>query len=555
MKRNIIKGQFTILNLLVLLGLMLQFSCVDESGREGRKLISRGGTTTQEPTFCNDTFYITERSCISSCPTGTRVATENEVEEAKVELQALDLTPEDLESILNNIDSAVDVCVDGSGILRPDNQVFIDSSFCACQAGKPISINDCAATCQSKTQTSLVLFGKVTVGADILFNDVLGNLQNWCNVEIPGSDFVTPQCQLEVFDGISKNYLNMDVAGNSFQVNLDQLDFDKTYVAKIVETGSTSMVQSQAFQFRLKEFVPESTTPEGPLKIMPVNQYACVELARQPDPESFTNHAKKHYYFAASNNPPSLPPNQELVKCHDKQIFGEADSPLFPRLDLIPQHFAVWDQSDIRFNDGDVDGTIDINEEVTQEFRDRTGSTDANLNLFTVFQWPNIPQIPEFKNIVNANLGFIMIPFVDAQNRGECPTQEDYLGDNVLYQIIGEKVGVDTEGLFMAESEPILDTSGASTFDIIMVREGQLKKAWFYFENGQHFVPDAITAGSKTIHFYYPFDFNAPYVRKSDQLIYTVRFPDQIGKGGVQTGIVEGIRPPDKRFACIPAID
>lgn len=551
------KGKNLLLLLTMLMGfLTLMSSCVDESARAGRPIIQRFGATEEGPLFCQATYHISERTCINSCPTGTRVANDQEIEEAKTELEGLNLDPVDLEDILSNIDAALEVCVQGSGVLRPNNEVFIDKGFCACQAGKPASINDCQATCQSKTQNNIVLFGRVTVGPNIQFNDVLKNLDGWCNADIEGSDFKGPACQLEVFDGDSTQFLELQTSGNTFNTAVDTLRKDVTYLARIRETQSGSNVQSSAFQFRLKDFEDQTTTPEGPLKIMPVSQYTCILLARQTEPVvSFTEFARKHFYFAASNNPPSLPPNNFTTKCHDKQTFGENDSPLFPRLELITQHFAVWDQTDIRFNDGDVDGVIDINEEITQEFRLKTGNTTAQLNLFTVFEWPNLPSIPNFKEGTSANLGFIMIPFVDQNNRGECPTQEDYLSNNPLYEVIGDKVGVDTEGLFMAESEPFLDSGGNSILDILMIRENELKKVWFYFENGQHFVPDQVTAGSKTIHFYWPLDPNAPYIRKSNQIIYTVRFPTDIGKNGVQTGIVEGVRPPDKRFACIPAVD
>lgn len=531
-------------------------SCVDESSRAGRPIIRQFGTTEEGPVLCQATYNISDRSCINACPTGTRVANADEIDEAKAELEALNLDAETLEDILANIESAVEVCVQGSGVLRPDGEVFVDNSFCACQSGKAVSINDCSATCASKTQNNIVLFGKVTVGPNIQFNDSLGNLQGWCENEITGSDFTGPACQLEVFDGDSTQFLNMEITGNTFNVALDGLELEKTYIARIRESQSGSQVSSDAFQLRLKTPEDDNQTPDGPLKIMPVSQYTCIFLARQNSPvESFTEYARRHFYFAASNNPPSLPPGEELTKCHDKQVYGENDSPLFPRLELIPQHFAVWDQSDIRFNDGDVDGNIDINQELSEEFSRKTGRTGASLNLFSLFQWASIPNIANFKDAVNANLGFIMVPFIDDNNRGECPTQEDYLSDNVAYQIIGDKVGVDTEGLFMAESEPYLDANGSSIIDVLMIREGELKDVWFYFENGQHFVPDAVTAGSKTIHFYWPLDKNAPYIRKSDQIIYTVRFPDQIGKNGVTTGIVEGVRPPDKRFACVPAVD
>lgn len=531
-------------------------SCVQDGGRAGKALIRSPGSTPEEPTFCQASFDISSRSCLNDCPEGTLVATETEIEEAKTQLEELGLEDATLSEIIANMDSAPEVCVLNTRVFRPDNEVFIESGFCACQAGKPASINDCAAFCQTKTQANITLFGKVQVGPNIQFNDELGNLEGWCNNEISQSTFTGPACQLEVFDGDSTQFLNMNIAGNSFNVALDTLNKEKTYVARIRETQSGSNVSSNPFQFYLKDFDDSDPTPEGPLKIMPVSQYTCIFLARQNEPvESFTEYARRHFYFASANKPPSLPPNEELTKCHDYQQHGQPDSPLYDRLELIPQHFAVWDQSDIRFNDGDVDGIIDINEEVTQEFRDRSGNANAELNLFSLFQWPNIPNIPNFKDIVTANLGFIMIPFVDANNRGECPTQEDYISDNTIYQIVGEKVGVDTEGIFMAESEPYLDANGSSIIDIIMIRENELKQVWFYFENEQHFVPDPVTAASKTIHFYWPLDTNAPYIRKSDQIIYTVRFPDQIGKNGVQTGIVEGVRPPDKRFGCIPAID
>jgi len=539
----------------VLVNLSL-FSCVDDSSRAGRKIISRGRVVEEVSEFCLETYNISERTCINSCPNGSRVANNDEIEQAKSELNGLGLTSEELEDILANIEAAKQVCVVGSGVLRPDDQVFIDKGYCACQNGNPVSINDCIAFCSDKAVNNITLYGSVTLGPDILLNTTLGNLQNWCNAEIPNSDFVAPQCQLELYDGNAFTYFNITVAGNRFTALLDTLPKDVTYVARIKETGSGSNVQSQPFQLRLKDFDPNDQVADGPLKIMPVSQYSCIFLARQNEPVvSFTEYARRHFYFASSNNPPSLPPGLDLIKCHDKNIYGNNDSPLFPRLELIPQHFAVWDQSDVRFSDADGDGAIDINTEVTKEFRDRTGNSDAELNIFSVFAWPNIPAVEDYKDLGNPNLGFILLPFVDDQNRGTCPKQQDYLGNRPIYQIIGEKVGVDTEGLFMAESEPYIDQTGSSILDILLIREGQLKKVWFYFENGQHLIPDPVTAGSKTVHFYWPLDTENPYIRKSDQLIYTVRYPDQIGKNGVQTGVVTGLRPPDKRFACIPAID
>ncbi|MEC7277428.1 MAG: hypothetical protein VXV96_14000 [Bdellovibrionota bacterium] len=543
----------------LIISLLFLVSCVEESVREGRKVISNGATTPTEE-FCTSIYNISAQSCVEACPAGTRLADSEERLEAIAELEALteaELDSETKDEILNNINAAQGVCLEGSGVLRPDGQVFVDSDVCACQNGNNAVITDCAAFCSTKTQANKTLFGTVTVGTQIQLNKELGNLQGWCNNEIGLEDLVNPGCQLEVFDGSSTQFLNVTVSGNSFTSIVDQLEQNKTYIARIVETQSGSNVSSDAFQFRLKEFIDDTTTPQGNLKIMPVNQYSCIFLARQNDPVvSFTEYAKRHYYFASSNTPPSLPPSTDLTKCHDKQIYGEDDDPLTPRLDLINQHFAVWDQTDSRFNDGDGDGVIDMNAEIQELFRTRSGSANAEINLFSVFAWPNFPEIPNFKDEVNANLGLIMIPFIDANQLAECPDEEDYNNSgNILYEIIGEKVGVPTEGLYMAESEPYLDSNGQSIIDILLIREGDLKKVWFYREGTELRIPDAVSAGNKTLHFYWPLDFNAPLVKKSTSITFTVRFPDEIGKNGVTTGVVTGNRPNDKRFACIPAID
>jgi|GEM_PF-483699 len=560
-----VKFQFSIQKIIILAGLtclVTLFSCVDESSRKGRGTVARFGTADTTPAFCTETYNITDRSCITSCPTGTRVADTNEIQDAIDELNAFNPPLADLDDILSNINAAAQVCVNGSGVLRPTNQVFIKKNFCACSSGKAVIVNDCEAICSSKTTPTLTLYGSTNLGPDILLNEDLGNLFNWCNVEITGSDFTAPGCRLEVFDGTSTQFLDLNIpaGSNTFTANLETLEKEKTYIARIKESESGSEAQSQPFQIYLKDLDTDNTSPVGPLKIMPVSQYTCIFRSANTDQNTgervYLEFARQHYYFAASNTPPSLPPNNPLIICHDIQNFGENDSPIFPRLELINQHFAVWDQSDVRFNDGNSDGAIDINAEITEEFKIATNQENnaaVSLNLFSVFPWRNLPEANGFKDITEANLGLVMIPFVDANNRGECPNRSDYLGNNPLYRIVGDKVGVDTEGLFMAESEPYLDGNGGTVLDILMIKESDLNQVWFYFENGQHFVPDEITSGSKTIHFYWPLDKSAPYIRKSNQIIYTVRFPDQIGRSGVTTGIVEGVRPPDKRFACIPA--
>lgn len=561
---QILKGKFTINSKrsFMILGMLLSclfISCVDESSRKGKPLIERIGGTVQEAEFCTLTYNIGEEECITSCPTGTRVASVQEIADAKTQIEALNLDADRQTQIFGDIDSASEVCVDGSGILRPDNEVFVQADFCACQGGQAFSVNNCAATCAGRSgDTNLTLVGRTVVGAPIALNSDLGTLSGWCRNEILASDFKGPSCQIEAIGGGSTRFVDIDIplGSNTFTANIEGLPKETTLILRIKETGSGSNVQSSAFQIYLKDPETDTNNPTGPLKIMPASKYSCIFRSRSTNSvtnvTSFQAYARQHFYFASTITPPAMPPGDPLVVCHDTQIHGEEDSSDLPRLELIPQYFAVWDQSDPRFNDGDVDGIIDINEEITEEFKVRTNqesNSAVSLNLFSVFPWRNIP------GGSNVNIGLVMIPFIDQFFKGTCPTQEDYLGDDPLFQIIGDKVGVDTEGLYMAESDQIADGSGGTIQDIILVREKDLLDVAFFVQGTQKLKADENTMSSQTIKFYFPFDAANPLVKKSSQQLYTVRFPDQIGTGGVTTGVVTGNRPSDKRFACIPAIN
>ena len=545
----------------------LLFSCVDESSRKGKPLVERIGGTTEEAQFCTETYNIAEEACVNSCPTGTRVATVQEIADAKVDLGNLDLDADRLAQIIGDIDAANEVCVDGSGILRPNNEVFVEADYCACQNGQAFSVNNCAPTCAARSNdVNLTLVGRTTVGAPIALNSVfdenndgVGRLSGWCRREIPGSDFRGPACQIEAIGGGTSRLIDVDIPlnSNTFTANIESFPKETTLILRIKETGSGSNVQSSAFQLYLKDPDPSTNNPAGPLKIMPTSKYTCIFRSTSTNPvtniTTFEKHARQHFYFAATVTPPALPPGDPLVICHDTQIHGENDSSDLPRLELIPQYFAVWDQSDPRFNDGDIDGIIDINEEITEDFKIKTNqetNSSVSLNLFSVFPWPNMPNAAQ-----PVNLGLVMIPFIDNFNRSQCPKQADYLGDNILFQIIGDKVGVDTEGLYMAESDQLDDGNNGTIQDVILVREKDLLEVAFFVQGTTKLKADASTMSNQTIKFYFPFDADNPLVKKSSQQLYTVRFPDQIGTGGVQTGIVSGTRPPDKRFACIPAIN
>lgn len=548
-----------------LVALCMLTSCVADTPRSGKN-IAKFGTTSADT--CTTFYDLSALSCRpSACVSGTHQASVTEISQAKDELKIQlndgTITQDQYNNILANMATASNICVNGSGILRPSGEVYIDGGLCACQNGKPASINDCEATCAGKPSSAkTTLYGKVTLGPDILLNSQLGNLYNWCNVEITGSDLTGPACKLEFSNGDSTDYAEITIptGSNTFSVDLStsSMKQNQTYIIKIVETGSGSNASSDAKQLRLKAYTDPSTTPAGPLNVAPVNQYACIlrQISTASNGDiSYVAIAKQHYYFAAGNTPPSLPDNTPRYVCHDVQVHGENDSILYPRLGLT-QPFVMWSQNDTRFNDSNSDGVIDVNVSITDDYKvaaGKQGDASVDLKLFSVFPWNSIPQIDGWKSSTQANIGLIMIPFVNSQNLAECPKQADYIGDNPLYNVIGDYVGVDTEGLYMAESEPYQDSQGNTIIDIIMIKESDLKQTWFYYENGQFLVPDTTTSRTKTIHFFYPLDTSAPYIQKASQVLYTVRYPDQIGTDGVSTGLVTGNRPPDNRFACIPA--
>lgn len=537
-------------------------SCISDGGRKGRSLIKDFSVGVGGSATCTGAYRVSDASCINSCPADvTHVATDTELVTTLSEINnSTTLTDESKATILADIDSSQFVCLEGSGIIRPENSIFIKKDFCSCIGNKRDIVNNCDQFCAGKNAAdqAATLFGSVTLGPDVELNDQLGTLFNWCTVEI--NEQTGPSCVLEVDDGSSKESLTINIpqGSNTFTVNVGSLQENKVYIAKIVEVGSGSNASSDTFQIYRIPQDDGTTTINSPLKIMPSSLYSCIfRDGTQGNDNTFENAARVHYMFASNATPPPMPANNAFDICHDVNTLGTIDSPLYPRLELVPQHLALWDFSDIRFADADADGNPDINKVLEDRLLSEYNEV-RTVGLFGLLPWPNFPLAT-----TNPNLGFIMQAFINPQSgRGFCPGQEEYngsTGDNI-FRVLKEVVGVDTEGLFMSEREPIVIPNGDGTFDLapndfLMVREGQLKKIWFYFENNQHFVPDEITSASKTVHFYWPPDEVNPYVKKSSQRTYTVRAPEDLGQGGATSGLNTSIRPPDKRFACIPSLD
>lgn len=284
------------------------------------------------------------------------------------------------------------------------------------------------------------------------------------------------------------------------------------------------------------------------VKTESIKVYTCIYRELRWAPPYIFDYAKRNFFFNSSQRPPSLPSEYRKIVCHDTSQYGEPDSPIFPRLEERAS-FELWDMSCFDCGDRDQNGKIDLNEHISYEYRRRSRDNGVEASPFSILEWDFVPMEVAPPGHHKANLGLIMAPFLNSSNEAECPKQDDYNGGNLLYQIIGEFVGVDTEGLWLAESEPQENFSGDITVDYLLIRESELKEGWFFLEGGRHMIPDRYTLSRKTIHFYYPIDPIFPYVRKPHQLMYTLRSLDEVG---IPHDIGAGLRAPDKRIGCIP---
>ncbi len=547
--------------------LILISSCLKDKGREGLARIkdfSKASPTSSEfcSSFIPDSAIDTADTtiCLSSCDDGSHLGDEGELANLDQEIDDSGVGPETIAFLKEMIGSAAGICFEDV-IERPSGQIFVKRNYCSCLNGKPDLINDCNAFCASKTDSTPVLFGSVTVGASVELNSELRDLDGWCKNELTGSDQGAPSCVMELSDEVNITNINITTSAgsNSFSANIANLPLNKTFIAKLreVSSGATSN------EFQIRRVEPENDENGGtrtPLKITPVSMYTCIDrsgscgLLQDPD-EIYVCGFRRFFYFPSNSTPLSMPPGNQFVICHDTQ-FGINDSPLIPRLELIPQHYSLWSLSDIRFADQDDDKSPDINrmikDRLVSEFNDA-----RNINIFGLFNWPNRPSGGGQSSAPAApNVGFYMQPFVDSiSGRGFCPKQTHYNGADPLFKILKEVVGVDTEGIYLAVKEPEASDTGQQGLGVMIIRENLLNKIWFYFENGQHFVPDEVTAAQKTIMYYWPPDPVDPYTRKSTQKVYIVRSPEEIGNNGLTSGLPTVIRPPDKRFGCVPSLD
>ena len=463
---------------------------------------------------------------------------------------------------MNNFQSAKDICVSGVITARPDGAVFINSDFCSCLNGKTEIINlGCQQKCGATTEGP-TLFASTSVSALISENPEMKNLQGWCSNELTNdpAQGVSPSCVFEVDDGVTTQDLNLQsLNGNNFTVNLNSLSMYRTYKGRLVEKGTnTTNPASSSIQIYRRDLDSGDVAFRGVLKVAPIAQYTCITRVGANDPSSGTffydNSARLHFYYNDRERPEVSPPNPNLF-CHDIENLGIVDRPTFPRLELIPQAFSLWDDTDIRFSDVNQDGNMDINELISEQLLRRYGIT-AEIDYFVPFQWPNKPQVEGGGEI--PKLGNMMRVFVNPRTgRGKCPTQEDYAGSDPSFVVLGQYVGVDTEALYIAlrQKRNLTDEEGETVEapdDVLLMRQSLLEQIWWYQEGNLQVEPDEVTAGQRTLFFYYPPDPIHPYIQKSYQELYTVRDRRALS-AGTEEETTGGLPSYDKRFGCVPA--
>jgi len=399
------------------------------------------------------------------------------------------------------------------------------------------------------------------MGTDIALNTKLGNLYNWCTVQLDG-DPTSPQCFLNATDGsgnvISNIPVNINPGSNTFTANIQQLALDKTYIVKIVEGKTGTNSQSKEFQVRRKTQSTEDSSQLGALKVTPINQYTCMTYGGTVTSTGTilrTSYARVFYYFASNETPPPIPPaggtNQSQVVCHDEQLHPGNDSAEYPRLELIPQAFTMWDKADPRFVNENNSG-LTINKTITTRLTNEYGVT-ATIDLFKLINYPNRPTTTS-TSTANIPLGYMMIPFVDKTGKAFCPTQSDYnAADQPLFNIMKDYMD-DTEGLFLAEkeAETIQDgTSYKTIYGTMFVTESILKNYGFYIENGVKIRATQSSMNTKTIYYYWPVSTSMDPLLQGNRKLFTVRSPDTLN-GNVPTGQSTSQKTSDKRIGCVP---
>lgn len=471
------------------------------------------------------------------------------------------------------VEEEITECVEDPKV-RPTSAVIFKTDFCGCKDDKAVTYGNCASFCSGKnTQKAETFFANFTVTADIALSG-LGSVHGWCNVVLPG-ETSNPKCELEV-KSEDNTTIMLDVttpAGtNSITADISSLAQDKTYVLTLVETVS----KARSSSVQIVKFSPDIGIPIlGPLKNAPISQYTCIirdSATGSGDSDVYYEQSyRTHYYFLPRRPPSPIPPGTGNIACHDISLLGLTDDVLYPRLEQIPGAFNLWDTSDPRFFDNNGNTIMDVDDIIQQKAKNFGVNLPSTAKFFSPFSWANEPELGD-EATVSKNampLGYYMQPWIDGSTyRSYCLNSTHYNSNNGIFKAIRDVVGVDTEGLYIAEktTEAVTSVNGSTTTagsrDFILIRETDLKQVWFYLNNGIPTAPTDENVANVAVFFYYPLNKASPFVKTSTQRIFQVKSPQELFLGGSTTtpsgtgssgqGAPTAYPPHDRKMGCIP---
>jgi hypothetical protein len=477
-------------------------------------------------------------------------------------------------------DKTIRSCVPKTVEKRPDGAITFKSDYCGCNNGKAVTFGNCSTFCADKnTSGASILYASFTVSEAISLNEKLGNVFNWCNVQLE-SDNGNPKCLLNVKDE-SGSSADLEVTlvanSNSIKVDITNLAEDKTYLLTFFE--QISKAKSNTVQI-IKDSEQVNVDLLGTLKVAPISQFTCI--IRNYEKEEMTNGTvnywytagfRRHYYYVPRNAPEPLQGNSKEAFCHDVVTYGTADNATIPRLENTPGVFNFWDTQDPRFFDNNGNTYLDINDVIWQKTKNFGGNIPRTSNFFAKFSGLQLvvtspDNTTTTPSTTQPALGYYMAPWIDTNSssyRSFCLTSTEYNSTNPLYQAFRDVLGVDTEGLYIAEksSTTITNAEGQTVTtnpDYLLLRETDLKAAWFYVKNGVLTKPDEATVANVTTYFYYPLNKATPFIKSSSQELYRVKSAQELTSGDVsssatsQTGSVGTFPPHDKKIGCIPKL-
>lgn len=460
---------------------------------------------------------------------------------------------------------------------RPSGAVIFKAGYCGCEAGKPITVGECANICSEKQATSdnsQKLFFSVDLTEEITL-DIYQDLFGWCTQQLsdPNTGLpvaTAPGCDFELKDedgNIESIPFEPGSGTTNFSLNIAGLDDDLTYRLTLVER--TSGARSTTFQLR-KYSPTEGGGIRGPLQYMPINRYACGIRNGGSTSQNQNDFERFHLYFNSETRPEPL--QEDTIGsffCHDLGPTGNApptNSPLFEETTGV---FTLWDKEDPRFYSLDGDLIEDINNIIEREVNLQGATLTQTPKLFAMLEWlsafddgdavPGDSSTSTTVQVVNKQLGYYMTPFLNPDTfRAYCPKESHYYSSSPLFKAMREVIAKDTEAFYVAKQD--------NACDFLLVNESVVSKIWFYKENGQAIKPTDSTIRGKQIQFYWPADPVSPYIKKSHQRVYTVRSTSELANSCStgpssssststnSSGVRTNIPPHDKRIGCIPVL-